>query len=339
MLKNIFFFIISFPISLFVMNGCSYDEDRLKVNVDHIKVDLKIDRMEKDLFENHKNPIDKHQYLIKKYDKLYQYFFAYIIGAGDPFSNNSFERLNEFTQDSTMNLFYLEMKKGFNDFSIYSKELTDAFKHYKYYFPDSTIPKVTTFYSNFEQKVLDIDDRLAIGIEMFLGKNNSLIQQLPNTYPQYVKDKMEKKYLTANVMYGFLMNRFYESMGNDFISNILTYGKVLYLLKAMIPESPEHIIMTYSKNELDWCKKNENNIWEYIVDQEILYSKNTKIINDFITEGPTTKGLPKDSPCRVGIWLGYQMIKDHVQKNNLDISNLLKEKNINTILKSYNPNE
>ena len=339
MLKNIFFFIISFSITTCVMNSCSYEEDRLKVNVEHIKVDLNIDRMEKDLFENHKNPINKHQYLIKKYDKLYQYFFAYIIGAGDPFSNNSFERLNEFTQDSTMNLFYLEMKKGFNDFSIYSKELTDAFKHYKYYFPDSTIPKVTTFYSNFEQKVLDIDDRLAIGIEMFLGKNNSLIQQLPNTYPQYVKDKMEKKYLTANVMYGFLMNRFYESMGNDFISNILTYGKVLYLLKAMTPESPEHIIMTYSKNELDWCKKNENNIWEHIVDQEILYSKNTKIINDFITEGPTTKGLPKDSPSRVGIWLGYQMIKDHVQKNDLDISNLLKEKNINTILKSYNPNE
>ena len=48
---------------------------------------------------------------------------------------------------------------------------------------------MTTFYSNFEHKVLEIDDRLAIGLEMFLGKENALIKQLPNIYPQYLKNK------------------------------------------------------------------------------------------------------------------------------------------------------
>jgi len=321
------------------MVSCNDEPDSLKIDVDHIKVDLDIDRMEQDIFDNSRNSEEKHQFLLKKYDKLYQYFFAYIIDGGDPFSPNSPDRLHTFTHDSTMNLFYSELKKEFNKFDQYDKELTNAFKHYKYYFPDSTIPKITTFYSNFEQKVLDIDDRLAIGIEMFLGKNNSLIQLLPNMYPQYVKNKMEKKYLTSNVMYAFLINRFYEPLGNDFISNILAYGKVIYLLKAMMPEIPENILMSYSKDEQHWCVKNENNIWEYIVDQELLYSKNSKIINNFINEGPSTKGLPNDSPSKTGIWLGFQIIKDHVKKQNLDIMDLLKEKNINIILKSYQPNE
>ena len=48
------------------MNSCSYEEDRLKVNVDHIKVDLKIDRMEKDIFENSKTSKAKHQYLLSR---------------------------------------------------------------------------------------------------------------------------------------------------------------------------------------------------------------------------------------------------------------------------------
>lgn len=321
------------------MNSCSYEEDRLKVNVDHIKVDLKIDRMEKDLFENSKNAKSKHQFLLKKYDKLYQYFFGFTIGAGDPFATNSHGRLNEFTQDSTMNLFYNEISKHFKDFSKYKYQLTEAFKHYKYYFPDSTIPKVTTFYSNFEHKVLEIDDRLAIGLEMFLGKENALIKQLPNIYPQYLKNKMENQFLVSNVIYGFLYNRFYESLGNDFISNILSYGKVIYLLEAMLPESAKHILMTYTKEELDWCIKNETNIWEYIIDQEILYSKDAKIIHNFTSEGPTTKGLPSESPSRVGVWIGYQIIKDYMIKNNTELTALLIEKNINNILKSYQPNE
>ena len=51
------------------MNSCSYEEDRLKVNVDHIKVDLNIDRMEQDLFDSSKPPKEKHQYLIPQFLK------------------------------------------------------------------------------------------------------------------------------------------------------------------------------------------------------------------------------------------------------------------------------
>ncbi len=321
------------------MTSCSEEPNRLIVDVEHIKVDINIDRMEQDLFDNSKNKEKKHQFLLTKYGTLYQYFFSNIIGAGNPFSPNSPDRLHTFTQDSTMNLFYSELKREFKNFNIYNLELTNAFKHYKYYFPDSTIPKITTFYSNFEQKVLDIDDRLAIGIEMFLGKDNSLIMLLPNKYPQYVKNKMEKKFLTANVMYGFLFNRFYEPLGDDLISNIIAYGKIIYLLNAMLPEVSENILMSYSTHEQAWCSKNENNIWEHLVDQELLYSKDQKTINNFIGDGPSTKGLPNDSPSRSGIWLGLQLIKDHVKENNLDIKELLKEKNVQTILKSYNPNE
>ena len=163
MIKNIQLFSIFFSVVL-LFNACTSIEDQLKVDLDHIKVDLKIDRMEEELFKKSKSSKEKHQYLLNKYDKLYQYFYAYIIGAGDPFSIKAHDRLNEFIQDSTMNLFYNEIHREFLKFEIYNNELIDAFKHYKYYFPDSTIPKVTTFYSNFEQKVLEIDNRLAIGI-------------------------------------------------------------------------------------------------------------------------------------------------------------------------------
>ena len=320
--------------------ACSDNTYNLNVNVSHIDVDLTIDRMEQDLFDRSKSSEKNHEYLLKKYNILYQGFFTYMINAGDPFSSQAPDRLNAFTNDSIMNLFNQALNKNFTDFEPFKKELTTAFKHYKYYFPDSTIPIITTFYSNFNSKFFETSDRLGIGIDYYLGKDDSLVKLLPtNQIPQYQKDKMERKYLTADVMYGFLHNRFYEPMGNDFISNMSSFGKILYLLNAMMPETPDHIKLNYTEQEEQWCINNEFNIWKVMINENMIYSTDHKKIRDFTSDGPFTKGLQQESPSRVGAWIGLQIIKDYAKTNDLKLLDVLKEKNIQKILKSYKPNE
>ena len=70
-----------------------------------------------------------------------------------------------------------------------------------------------------------------------------------------------------------------------------------------------------------------------------MYSKDQKKINQFISIAPYTKGLPKESPGAVGIWLGYKIVKDYVEANCVDIQDLVTEKNVRKILKAYHPNE
>lgn len=335
--KNHFFFIIYFSLSICLITSCSDEEDRLKIDVDHIKIDLNIDRMEQDLFDNSKTPEEKHQFLIKKYGLLYESFFAEMIRSGNPYSPESPEILNAFINDTYIKSIIKDLNSEFKDFTPYEIELTKVFKHYKYYFPDSTIPTITTFFSYFNSNVLETDNRLGIGIDMYLGKNNSIVKKLQEI-PQYLKNKMEKEFLVSDAMYGFLQNRFYNPTGNDLISIIIEKGLVLYLLKAMMPEAPEHILCCYTKDEYSWCINNEKEIWEYLADHELIYSKDQRTINNYITIGPTTKGH-LNSPSRIGAWLGFQIIKDHVNKHNLEVLDLLKEKNVRTILKSYNPYE
>ena len=106
----------------------------------------------------------------------------------------------------------------------------------------------------------------------------------------------------------------------------------------MMPNEEEYLKIKYTADELSWCKENESNIWQTIINQEILYSKDIKIINNFIGDAPSTKGLPSESPSRVGSWLGYRIVTDYANKNCASLEEVIKEKNVRKILKSYKPN-
>ena len=296
--------------------------------------------MEHILFNNRIDDFNKHNLLLNDYNSLYSLFFSRMINEGNPREENSYLKLSPFLADSSIRLTYKNINTKFNDFSKYETQLKQAFKHYKYYFPDSSLPIITTFYSNFNATVIELDSRLCVGLDMYLGADNEIVKMLsPRVLPQFIKNKMDGKYLVSDIMFGFLMNRYYQNLGDDFLSYIIAQGKVLYILNAIMPNEQEHIKIKYTLDELSWCKNNELNIWKTIIDQQLLYSKNIKTINNFIGDGPNTKGLPEDSPSRVGSWLGFRIVSDFVLKNCASLDDVINEKNVQKILKSYTPNK
>ena len=43
------------------------------------------------------------------------------------------------------------------------------------------------------------------------------------------------------------------------------------------------------------------------------------LVDPFFLEGPFTKNFGSESPSTIGIWLGYKMIKDYAENNDLSI--------------------
>jgi hypothetical protein len=54
-------------------------------------------------------------------------------------------------------------------------------------------------------------------------------------------------------------------------------------------------------------------------------------------EGPFTKNFGSESPSTIGIWLGYKMIRDYAENNDVSIIDIVKEKNMQKLLKYYEP--
>ncbi len=326
--------------SLLLVLSCSKNCIDYNINVDNQKISLKYNHLEKELFSAEIDNEAKHNYLIHKYDRLYSLFYSQMLNEGNPFSENAPIRLKTFIEHPSTSEISSTILTYFSDFSTYEKEINSAFKHFNYYFPDSTLPSITTLYSNFNANTIEVDKTIAIGLEMYLGENNKIVKSLPSDYfPEFIKQKMNAQYLVSDVMHCLLHNRFYTSLGDDFLSEIVSLGKISYLIEVMTPNEDENLKFRYSKDELIWCQENERNIWETVVNENLLYSKDKKLLNHFISLAPYTKGLPKESPSRVGVWLGYKIVKDYVESNCIDIQSLVNEKNAKKILKSYHPNE
>ena len=321
---------------------CNNDTNYIDINTINWEL-TKATRVDQIIY-NSKSGKELHQKLLN-YPELYENFYSRMLKIGH--KNELFDtskinlvtnNLNKFTEDSIMQIVFKSIDSTFRDISYYENEISKGFARYNALFEKNLKINIGTFYSNFNATVLESDQTIWIGLDMYLGKNNPIIKLLPpTTLPQYYRDKMEKKYIVSDVFFGYLMTSVYRPLGDEFLARMLAYGKVAYLIDLIIPDEEEENKFRYSKNELEWCKKNETYIWQHIIDKKLLYEKDPAKINVFFSDGPYTKNFGKESPSGIGIWLGYQMILDHAKKTNKSALEIITENNIQTLLNTYEP--
>lgn len=332
----IFLFIGGFFLQCF--SACK--SDRLNVDVSSIKVDLEFDRLDEKLRDTppEKMP-QKHIEFANEYGKLYQTFVEVMLKEGPVYDEQTALGMQRFLENKDIQSVYTEIHNSFPEETFKKQEFEQVFKYYAYYFPKDTLPEIVGYYSNFNAKSLLFNNTIAVGLDMYLGKENIIIKRIPvSSLPQYFKDKMSPEYLVSDALKIYLLNKHYRDIGEDFLSTIVSLGKIMYLLDACSPTTENWKKMSYSEEELKWCKENEEQIWAYIVNEELLFSVEQDRINNFIGEGPNTKGLPQNSPSRVGIWIGWQMVKDYMDENpKISIQEMLNETDSKKILKYYKP--
>ena len=330
----------SFILFLFILFNTSCSDSRLDIDVSEIEVKIEFDRLDRKLINTppEKMP-EAHIDFANEYGELYQSFVEVMLREGPVYSKQTAIGMQKFISNTEIKDIFQEINSVFPETTFRKSEFENAFKHYKHYFPNDTLPKVVGYYSNFNARALSFNSTLAIGLDMYLGPENRLVKRIPNqNLPQYFKDKMDSDYLVSDAMKIYLHNKYLENIGDDFLSQILSLGKIMYLLDACMPEEEDWKKMGFSKTENDWCENNEDQIWAYVINEKLLFSVNQESIANFTNVGPNTKGLPQEAPSRIGIWLGWQMIKDYMGENSaVTIPEMMAETNSKKILKFYKP--
>ncbi|MCC6690124.1 MAG: hypothetical protein IT235_01200, partial [Bacteroidia bacterium] len=169
--------------------ACSHN--RLDIDVSGVNIDeVKIDRLEEDLFTANPVTIELHQRLEKKYGTIYNSFLTIINGTWIS-DSASVKGLNLFTRDSAMREAYNDCKKIFPNTNWIVPQLSNVFKHFKHYFPKRNQPRVITYMSGFNYSLLAQDSTFGLGLEMYLGKENKFYTMLQ--FPKYKTIKMSKE--------------------------------------------------------------------------------------------------------------------------------------------------
>lgn len=217
-----------------------------------------------------------------------------------------------------------EVEKAFPDFEKQKEELTTFFQHVKYYYPSQEIPEVVTVISDVDYKnqVFYTDKYLIIELDTYLGKNHEFYSGIQ----QYVTKTMDKKYMIVDVASAFATSKVPKPVNRNFLSNIIWFGKKLYLESLLIPEKSDADRLEYTKEEYDWAETNEDMIWQYFVEYEILYSTSVKNLERFVYPAPFSKFyLPVDneSPGRLGLYTGYKIVKSYMEHNDVSLQQML----------------
>jgi hypothetical protein len=289
-------------------------------DVSGIKVDIKLERFEKDFFSIDTNKIsDDLTQLLTKYPGFYADFMQEMLGiSGDPSNQQEQAKVKEF----------FAAYKSFNDSLLLKykstagieKEIKNGLQHVKYYFPDYKIPGFITFLSTLDGPgVAFTRNYIAIGLQQYAGKDftpytDEVFQRL---FPRYVSRRFDEEYIAPNCMKAIADELFPDkSMGKPLIEQMIEKGKQWYLVDLFLPDAADSVKTGYTGKQSDWCKKNEGEIWSTIIKNEDLNSVNPTVIQTYIGEGPFTQGFSQEnSPGNLGQWFGWQIVKKYAEKN------------------------
>lgn len=305
------------------------------------RVPIAIGRLDQDLF--HAPPDSMAAVSLKAYATYGEFYRTYIedILQGAPIRDPRLPMvLHRFVLDPDWSEAQRAVDSVLGDLEPQRVQFEKAFTRLKAFFPDSLTPRIVVFNSGYNYGIFPTDSVLGIGAEWFIGADHPVIGYLaPESFPQYVKARMEPEMLVPSAVKGWLLVHYTGNVeGADLLSHLVETGKVMALLESLLPEVDLHLKLAFSREQVDWCERNEYEIWKQLVSREQLYSKKGEDIGRWMNDGPFTSGLPRESPGHLGEWIGYRMVKSHMKANpKLTFAQLFAMEDAREILKSYKP--
>lgn len=306
---NYFFRItVIFILSLPVLYGCGSNNDQEYPDVSHIEVDFKVDRLEQELFslkskEAVKKFLDTHEVLKKSFLEIDQY----------PHDSILVNRLFKLIRDPYIDTLYRETRQKFKDFSEIETSFRNAFRHIKYYYPDFTAPEIKTMVTGFGRDLFVSDSVIIIGLDFYLGKGATY---RPLDIPGYILKRYAEEYIVPSCIL-LLSNKYNATDYSDksMLAEMIYYGKAYYFTKNMLPTTHDSLLIGYSGQELLEVNDHQNIVWAHFIENQLLYETNHFIKKKYMQERPKTLEIGNRAPGRIGVWLGWEIVREYMEEN------------------------
>jgi len=228
------------------------------------------------------------------------------------------------TQDPIQKLIQASVDSVFVNFESTELDLRSLYKHIKYYNPSLKKPRLITVFSDvdYRNKVIVTDSIVLIGIDNYLGATHEFY----DGFYSYIKKNMNKDQIVMDLADTYAARWINSPRRNTFLEELVYHGKKLYLKDLWVPRAEDYIKIGYTEDELQWAEANEFYIWQYFVENELLYSTEPKLLTRFINPGPFSRfnlELDSESPGSIGRYIGWKIIRSYVKNNNTSLLQML----------------
>lgn len=291
---------------LVLLSSCD-KKNKIEKEIEEIPVTIKVERFDKIFYES---PVENLQNVKNKYP----YFF--------PSQTPDSVWVNKIKNPLYREL-YSEVQKKYSNFEKVNSDLEVLFQHIKYYFPNTKTPKVVTLISemDYQNKAIYTDSLVLISLDLYLGKNHKFYE-----FPEYLKQNFEQNQIMPDIVSSFSITKIPFGNNRNLLSQMVYAGKQLYLKDVLLPETSDAEKIGYTPEQITWCQENESYMWRYFMQEQLLYSTDSKLSTRFINTAPFSKfylEIDNESPGRVGTWVGWQIVRSFMNNNDVNLQQLL----------------
>lgn len=304
-------------------------------NIQQEEVNIEIIRFEQELFNIDLYSFqDSAKYLNLKYPDFLPLFGNKIIEIGDPSQHWFYMGLKTFVTDQAIYSLNKRVSEIYPNMSDTEEQLKKAFGKWAALFPEKNIPDIYTYVSGFNQSIVTAEGILGISLEKYLGTNENLYNEVYPPLPAYQRYVMTPDRLPCDIIRAWAFSETpYKPEQDNLLSQMIHHGQVMYLSRKLLSDMHDTLLWGFTPAQLDFCKKNEKQMWTFLIEQKLLFTTENFRISQFIEERPFTKDFQHESPGRAAVWIGYRIIEQYVHNNkNLSLNEVVSETNYQKIL-------
>lgn len=326
-------------ITITTLASCKQDKPSVDISKVRVKVDVK--RMDRAIAAFDKNNLGPEVLAsLQEYGSFAELYSTNIIKIGSMYNAEYLGRLKLFLNYELNDDINKEIARVFgSDSTSFAPELTEAFKHYKYYYPGKPIPLIYTYNGGFNQSIVIDSGMIGIGLDKYLGSGSHIYRRLE--MEEFKKRVMIPSKVTPDCMQALVESEFpYNFVTENVLSYMIHEGRNAYFVSCMMPALSDTTLWGFTTRQLQFCENYERNMWTYLIDNKMLFNTDYMNIKRFTGEGPFTVAFSKESPSRAASWIGYRIVIRYLENNpKLSLQDLMAETDYQKIMNKakYNP--
>lgn len=317
MLKQKYLFFLLYAIIGAFLSSC--ETNRWDIDVSESEADIELIRFEKELFSIPEHEFEKGvQAAQKKHPEVFQVFIENILGGGSLERGEYLKPLYEFVYNPVMQEIYKDAIVYYDNTTDIEKEIEGGFSYVKHYYPNDTLPKFYTLLTALTYKVVtDGSDFIGVSLDMFLGPDYKYYPQ--RDYSQYQIKRFQQQYIKPQVLKMHFNMKFVEDdyIDDNLLSKMIYQGKMNFWLDVMAPDMHDTLKIEYSEAQLQWAHDNEAQTWNYMINNDVLYSEDAANERRMMQDAPFTvaPNMPQESAPRLGEYIGWQIVRRYMDQN------------------------
>ncbi len=300
------------------LSSCSPNQ---KTDIADLPVRVTVVRFDASLSElTPTNAYEQHLRFKDEFGPFYQDFIERILAVGAVDDEHIGRILAEISDTEDFKALSKAVKSAFPDLDSQELELSRAFSLVKEHFPEQELPKrFFSYFSGFSVQTALGEDYMGIGLDMFLGSDSPFYPALIAQYPRYMSEKFTPENIVPRVMETFIREEMMTDADLDgtFLAHMLHHGKVMYLMDAFLPHTPDSLKIGYTSTQMKWASDYQSSIWDWVLMESLLYENDYLMIQKHFHNAPFTPALGdrNESAPKLGVFLGWNMVRKYMRQN------------------------